>query len=302
MEIIVPQLDEKELNKIKDEKLKEVLFDEEIRQIIYQFNFDINDVKNNLYYFNEYKKDKDACLNCTNPLNCKKKGCHLRISLKIDKNKKVSLGYYKCKYQVEIDKLKEKFVLCQFDNNIFSYKLKDCLDYFAKERQPLIKNLLEFKNNPIAKNIFVSGSSETGKSFILSVFSVFLAKLPTTKSIAFVDCPNEFVALERNFQNDINYYEYYIDQLKNVQYLFLDDLGKEFKNSFVVNNVILPILKHRKENNLVTFISSNYIINEFASAYAYGKDIYNSTKEISKILKEDFKEIPLNGMKFSVLK
>lgn len=128
----------------------------------------------------------------------------------------------------------KKFVARQFDESAFAYKMKDCLSYFASARYPIVRKMNDFvKDVSIGKGLYLSGDPKTGKSFLLSVFAVRLSKEPTTKSIAFIDCPNEFASMQACFRDNLTMFRFYLEEMQEAQYLFLDDLGKEFKtNSF----------------------------------------------------------------------
>ena len=302
LEFILPTLSKEELSKIKKEKLALVLLDEDIKEMMAYYNLDEKFISDNIYYFYEFMKDKELCKECRDASNCKKKGCHLSISLKIDKYKKVSFAFSKCRYQIEIDQLKKKYLYKQFDDEIFNYKLSSCLNYYAVERAPIIKNMIEYRKTPNSKGMYIFGSPETGKSFILSVFSVYLAKSTDTKEISYIDCSSFIKTLENNFKEDINYFDFVIDELKKSQYLFLDDLGKEYKNEFSLFNVLLPILEYRKENNLATFISSSYSINELKMAYSKVSNGYKGALLLEKNLNESMLPLKLSGLKYSVLR
>jgi DNA replication protein DnaC len=222
--------------------------------------------------------------------------------LKIDQNKNVSLVFVKCDKQKEIDKLMSKFIIRHFEDEKLYCPFKSCLDYFALERHHVIKRLLEFKNNPKSRSVYISGLPENGKSHILAVFSGFLAKQEATKSIAFIDCADELQYLNKLRVEDENYFDYYFDQIKNVQYLFLDDLGKEFKNKIILEEVLIPLVKYRNENNLVTFISSNICIKDIPNFYNFGKDMKSVSYNLMNELLKNFDECYLGSMKFSILK
>ena len=144
LEFNLPTISIEELNKIKKEKLEVILDDEDIKEMMNLNNLDINFIKENIYYFSKYKEDKDLCKACKDPSLCKKKGCHLSLSLALDKNNKISFIFSKCPFEKEIDKLKGKYLYRQFYDEIFNYKLSNCLDYFALERAPIIKKMMEF--------------------------------------------------------------------------------------------------------------------------------------------------------------
>ena len=300
--IVLPEVDQEELEKVKNARIDEVVNDEEIKEIMVKYHLDYNFVKENLYYFNLFKKDRDNCRNCQGISTCPKKENHLQFTLKIDKNMKVSLGFKKCKYELELDRIKAKYTTRQFPNYLLGYKMRDLLDTFAIARQPIVKKMMEFRKKPSEKGLFIHGSKGTGKSFMLAVFSTYLAKVDETKSLCFIDFGNEVKSLKKFFDENIDYFDYYIDEMKTSQYLFLDDLGKEFKNEFVLKNVLLPVLKYRKENKKATFITSNYEIKDIRTTYTYSHDSYLMAGELMDLLDSQEVELELNGLPYLKIK
>ena len=302
MEIDLPEIDEEELEKIKAQKTKEVLEDAEIAEMIALNALTPEFVKKNVYFFRLYKRDKDLCKDCAGLSECAKKSNHLQISLKIEGDR-VDVLYSKCPYQEEVDRLKKKFIARQFDESAFAYKMKDCLSYFASARYPIVRKMNDFvKDVSIGKGLYLSGDPKTGKSFLLSVFAVRLSKEPTTKSIAFIDCPNEFASMQACFRDNLTMFRFYLEEMQEAQYLFLDDLGKEFKNEFVLTNLLLPLFRKRKEMKRTTFVSSNYGIKELKSAYPHPFGKKNDLEELCAIIDESCTEMKLRGMKFELLK
>lgn len=302
MEIKLPEISEVELAKIKKEKLKDILSDEEINAIIREHNFTKEDVEKNLYHFVQYLNQRRHCEGCKSIANCKKSGSHLIFKLKIDENKNVKTILAKCDKQKELDKITSKYLVKQFNDEVLYNSLKSCLDYFAIERHNIIKRLLEFKSNPSSRSVYLYGNPENGKSHILKVFSGFLAKQEHTKSIAFVDCSDELEYMQKMYSTDEDYYNYYVDVYRNVQYLFLDDLGKEFKNKSTLEDILLPLIKYRNEKGLVTFISSSVSIKDIPNLYGFGREMKSVAYLLMNELSSNFDEYYLGGMKYSILK
>lgn len=56
------------------------------------------------------------------------------------------------------------------------------------------------------------------------------------------------------FDEELNYK---INYLRNIPYLFLDDLGAENLKVYFRDDILYPLLNARQEKGLITFISSN---------------------------------------------
>lgn len=301
MEIELPKIDSEKLNKIKNEKLKIVLSDQEISDFIDANHLSIDFVRNNLYYFYTYLVSRNSCKNCRGLADCTRYDNRLQILLNIDKNR-VFHTYRKCKFQKEIDQFKKKFIKRQFEDKIWNLKLKNCLEISALERFKIVNKFKEIINQKIYKDIFIHGDAETGKTFLLSVFAVSLAKKEFTDSISFIDFPNELKNLEYYFRNDLTFFNLFVEEMMNVQFLFIDDLGKEYKSEIGLENVLLPVLKYRKEHNLITFYSSRYSLEDLIKSYKLNKKMNTLADELYTLISKDLVDLSLRGLKVTSLK
>ena len=76
--------------------------------------------------------------------------------------------------------------------------------------------------------------------------------------------------------NDDNYDEI-MDEILDCDILLLDDIGAENNTSWSRDEVLGTILQHRMDNNLTTFFTSNYTIDELEKVLS---DIKGDSDEI----------------------
>lgn len=304
MEINAPKIDPIELNKLKKDLLNEFINDPDMIILMNQYKLDNSFIKKYFHLFAFYFNDHKICRNCPGIDKCVKKNSHIQIKLDIDKEKNiVNLKYCKCKKDVEARKFIYKFYFRQFEDEFIYIKFKSCLNKFANERSKLINKLISYNKRIDEKGIYLSGDKETGKSYILKLFSIYLAKNEKVSEISFINWPDYTSTLRYYFNYYTDNYDFYIEKLQKVQILFLDDLGKEkLKDEFILKKVILPIFKYRYENKLPIFISSNFSINDLFLAYP----VYSLNKEekilFKEILSKMFDTCELKGMSYNSLK
>ena len=62
-----------------------------------------------------------------------------------------------------------------------------------------------------------------------------------------------------------------LDQYCNIPILVLDDFGNEFKNEYVRDTIVLPILLARSKKKLFTIITTDFSFSEIAILYDLSK-------------------------------
>ena len=127
--------------------------------------------------------------------------------------------------------------------------------YLNEARQEVLSYVKKYLKNPTqdTKGLYLYGKYGTGKSFIMQYLAIELAKM--NYHVAFVYYP-DFARKIKSLMMSGNMEEV-IDDLKKVDYLFLDDLGGDANSAFVRDEVLLPILQYRMINHKPLFATSN---------------------------------------------
>ena len=287
-----------DLEKIKNDQLNLVLSYPKTKTLIEQEQIPLEIVKKNIHYFIKVIKDDLSFKNDDSLLNKELNGLISGIKYYSRLNK-IEQTYSYIPKKAELEKIKEKYIIREIEEVIFNYSFKDVLKHFAKERKPIVALLASIaKEGKAEKGIYLDGDEKTGKSFILGVFSKFLAKNESTKNLVYIDANIEFEYAKDLFEKSKFLFDEYIETLKTTQYLFIDDFGKEFKHIFNLDNVLIPVLEYRKENNLLTFFSASIRPNEIPTLYRFGLDMTKAAKKVSELITETTKELNLKGMPY----
>lgn len=192
--------------------------------------------------------------------------------------------YYKpCKHFKE-QKKQNKTIFFETPKSLQEASLNDLVN--ERERNSILKYIKDFLkkkiNNESVKGLYLSGSFGSGKSYILSALLNELSnKGYKTVNVYY---PSLLKRLKASF-NEYNYDEV-LDEIMNCDVLLIDDIGAENNSSWARDEVLGTILQHRMDNDLTTFFTSNFTINELEqvlSETSRGSDIIKSRRIIERI-------------------
>lgn len=192
--------------------------------------------------------------------------------------------YYKpCKYYKE-SLNKNKTIFFETPKSLQNASLNDLIN--EKERNSILKYIKDFLkkkiNNESVKGLYLSGSFGSGKSYILSALINELSnKGYKTVNVYY---PSLLKKLKASF-NEYNYDEI-MEEIMNCDIVLIDDIGAENNSAWARDEVLGTILQHRMNNDLTTFFTSNFTINELEqvlSETSKGSDIIKARRIIERI-------------------
>ena len=166
-----------------------------------------------------------------------------------------------------------------------SKNLKDanmkCIYTDDKKRKKIIEAIKEFYDNygKKQKAIYLYGTFGSGKTYILSALLNKLAE-KNIKSII-IHVPELMRSIKESF-NDLSYKDK-MEALMNVEILLLDDIGAEYLTEWSRDEILEPILNYRMENNLATFFTSNYSIDELEKHFSLGGNSLRARRILDRI-------------------
>ncbi|WKX02700.1 ATP-binding protein [Candidatus Mycoplasma mahonii] len=190
-----------------------------------------------------------------------------------------------------------------FIQNIITFGI-NAFDYsdneFFKEdsRKELVNKFLPFLNadNTYKKGLYIYGNMGIGKTFIAKKFLIKLAKMG--KKVGMVNLSELSTKIKSTFSGPETY-GVIVNDLKNVEYLFIDDIGAESISSWFRDEILFNILNYRMERHNTTFFTSNYSIKnleqiEAKTANSKYRD-YDKSKRLIERIKALCTEIHLTG-------
>ncbi|WFQ95847.1 primosomal protein [Mycoplasma feriruminatoris] len=147
----------------------------------------------------------------------------------------------------------------EYFNNQLNNLSFNLLDQNEKNfRKTLLSNILKAIQKGYKKGIYLYGNSGIGKTYMFKVLANTLAS--KNKTVIFSTLRSLIDKLKQSFNsNEINSSEL-LKKIKNVDFLFLDDIGGENLSLWARDDFLFEVLNYRLENKKPTFFTSNFSI------------------------------------------
>lgn len=149
-------------------------------------------------------------------------------------------------------------------------------------RKEILKKMKLFKDTYLkgekSKGIYLYGSFGSGKSYLLAALFNDLAKHDVKGVI--VHTPELIRTIKDSFDSD---YSERFEEVMNCQLLLLDDIGAEYLTPWSRDEVLEPILQHRMDEELPTFFTSNYSIEELEKHFTINDDKMKARRIIERV-------------------
>lgn len=221
-------------------------------------------------------EEKNNCLNCKGLKECKnhQKGyCY-------DYNE----GFYlkRCKYKALYDEKNKNNSLIKTlympqmirEANLAGYQVINA------ERIKILKAvndfILNFNEDNFQKGLYIHGTYQSGKTYILGALTGELAKRNIKTLIIY------FPDLIRELKNALltPRFEEIINMLKEIPVLMIDDIGSETMTTWVRDEILGPILNYRYSDKKPVFFSSNLSIEQLRDHLILSGDAVENTKAL----------------------
>ncbi len=208
------------------------------------------------------------CSKCKGINNCKNE-VEGHIYFPVLRQDYLEFTYKPCKYYKQNAK-NNKTVFFSNQKVLENASLSEII--IEKERSKILKYIKDFIKKKLSgesvKGLYLSGPFGCGKSYIISaVLNELSNKGFVTVNVYY---PYLLQRLKASFQ-EYNYDEV-IDEVMNADILLLDDIGAENNSAWSRDEVLGTILQYRMDNNLTTFFTSNFTIEELEKVLSETKD------------------------------
>ena len=235
--------------------IKEIKELKTVKSFLKEYNFDDTIVDENPLVFCSYKIKLDKCIGCKGLDNCKQAITGNAPTLYYN-DSQVIIDYLPCKYKkAEIDAKSKSTNLILVATNFEQYDFNNV--YQTNERKNLLIKVAEiynsYKNDAKTKGLYVYGPYGCGKSYMLAWLASKLVDMNAKVMFAY------YPELVRQIKSSISdgYLELYLEQLKTVEVLMIDDIGGETNTDFIRDEVLGAVLQTRMSNNALTFMIQN---------------------------------------------
>ena len=194
----------------------------------------------------------------------------------------IEFSYKSCKYFKE--KKKNNTIFFETPKMLMNASLSELIT--EKERANILKYIKDFLkkkvNGETVKGLYLSGSFGSGKSYILSALLNELS-LKGYKCVN-INYPLLLNKLKASF-SDYNYNDV-MEEIMTCDVLLIDDIGAENNSAWARDEVLGTILQYRMQENLPTFFTSNFTINELETELSEtnkGTDLIKARRIIERI-------------------
>mgnify|MGYP003297224006 CR=1 FL=1 len=282
-----------DMKKYAEELLNALRADTEVYEKLKPLGLTNREVRDNIGRLNDFREDYNICKNCPGYDKCPKAEKHISTYVCKDGNY-LTTRCEPCAKAIEKAKVDAKYVFSDFPSEWKKSTLKK-LD-LSENRRPVIKEFVNIVKGKSSRWIYVTGNHKVGKSYLLVTFAnEFIAM--GLGQVGVINATTKFKELADVAFKEKEYFKEQLNALINVPLLVIDDFGEEYKNEFIRDQIVIPILSERNHNNLPTFFSSDFTVKEIEKLYSIGKNGGEIRgKQLGKILLEMVeKEFDLTG-------
>lgn len=169
----------------------------------------------------------------------------------------------------KLEAIKDRIQLMNLPASLKNVTIAD-VDRQDENRRSIMRAISDFvkRVGQDNKGIYLYGTFGIGKSYLMAYLANLLSKTHLL-STTMLHYPT-FVVDIKNAIKDGSVKER-IDEVKTAQVLVLDDIGAEQYSSWIRDDVLQVILQHRMQENLPTFFTSNFSLDELERHFSAGK-------------------------------
>lgn len=266
-----------------NELVDELRNDKDVYNEIKKLNLTLGEVRENVAKLTDFMTDFNYCKYCPGINECNKKIPHTALTVRKVGNF-ITTDVEPCKKILEQLKFDSHYIIKDFEPNWRTSALRE-ID-LSENRRPAIKEFAKVLNGKNSRWIYLLGNHKVGKSYLAVTFAnEFIAV--TDKKVAVMNCGERIKQLSDLSYKEKDLFDAQLDTLSDVPLLIMDNFGSEYKNEFVRDQVIIPLLSARANKSNVTIFTSEFTIDEIQKMYSLGKNGGEIRgKQLGNILKE----------------
>ncbi|OXB92659.1 primosomal protein DnaI [Parageobacillus galactosidasius] len=267
-------LHKKDFQQRYEQMKRQILSHPEVQAFLREHEWEITKemIDRSLMKLYEFMEQSKNCAQCPSLDQCKNflKGYHPHLVIK---GTVIDVEYDRCPAKIKYDERKRQESLIQslfVPREILQASLSD-IDLTDEGRMKAIeladRFVSEYEPGKKMKGLYLYGSFGVGKTYILGAIANALAQKNVSSLIVYV--PEFFRELKSSLQDQTINEK--LDYVKKVPILMLDDIGAESMSSWVRDDLLGPILQYRMFENLPTFFTSNFDLQQLAHHLTYSQ-------------------------------
>ena len=247
---------------------KEIFEDEDVKAFLEQYKEELTPeaIRKGMSALLEFRMERDARKN-----NKEVKAPGLEPCLEVH-NGFILVNYKRTEEAIREERERKRKRLIHSINmpkNIAEARFSDTA--LTPERQDVIGELLKFINsyNPNSteyqKGLYLAGPFGVGKTYMMGALANELSENGVETTL--VNVPTYSAEIKQAIAT--NTVEAKLVSIKNTPILVLDDIGAEMNSAWFRDEVLMVILQHRMLQELPTFFTSNFTIDQLEAHFAH---------------------------------
>ena len=247
---------------------KEIFEDEDVKAFLEQHKEELTPeaIRKGLSALLEFRMERDARKN-----NKEVKAPGLEPCLEVH-NGFILVNYKRTEEAIREERERKRKRLIHSINmpkNIAEARFSDTA--LTPERQDVIGELLKFINSykpnstEYQKGLYLAGPFGVGKTYMMGALANELSENGVETTL--VNVPTYSAEIKQAIAT--NTVEAKLVSIKNTPILVLDDIGAEMNSAWFRDEVLMVILQHRMLQELPTFFTSNFTIDQLEAHFAH---------------------------------
>jgi len=247
---------------------KEIFEDEDVKAFLEQYKEELTPeaIRKGMSAVLEFRMERDARKN-----NKEVKAPGLEPCLEVH-NGFILVNYKRTEEAIREERERKRKRLIHSINmpkNIAEARFSDTA--LTPERQDVIGELLKFINSykpnstEYQKGLYLAGPFGVGKTYMMGALANELSENGVETTL--VNVPTYSAEIKQAIAT--NTVEAKLVSIKNTPILVLDDIGAEMNSAWFRDEVLMVILQHRMLQELPTFFTSNFTIDQLEAHFAH---------------------------------
>jgi len=275
-----PKIEVGNLDAFADKAINDLRSDSAVYNNIKAMNVTPEQVRAHLASFLDYQEDYHYCQNCPGVDQCQKPHPHLQLKLSLDGNF-VERSFDPCEKIIRKWEQDRQYRISDFPIEWREAFLGN-IDMTAN-RMAIVKAADEVIEGKAKRWLYLTGNPRMGKSYMMVAIINELIR-NGQGPVEFLNTPTRLKELNDLAFTDKEGFKKTFDDYANVPVLVFDDFGNEYKNDYMRDTILYPILSERSKNGRLTFFTSDFTINEIGQMYSVSKASEIRAKQLARLL------------------
>lgn len=224
---------------------------------------DLSAIDNNAWFLKEWLEEVKVCEGCKGLKNCTQKNSGYYPNLV--NNTFLEIQYEACKYKREDTSKKNhlsNYLINHLPKKMETITLED-IELYGEDTEygKVYNEVVDKYNND--EGLYLYGTMGSGKTHLAASVANEYAK--NKKKVCFIHYPTFTSVMASNAFSDEA--SLLLERAMRCDFLVLDDIGAESVTEYNRDQVLLPILNYRYENDKTTWFTSNMDINKLTEHF-----------------------------------